>query len=29
MNNSRDSKIVVYKQFDLLENPRTSFRTEE
>ena len=29
MKNSRDSQIVVSKQFDLLENPRTGFRVKE
>ena len=29
MKNSIDSQIVVSKQFDLLENPRRSFRVEE
>ena len=29
MKNLRDSHIVVSKQFDLLKNPRTSFRVEE
>ena len=29
MKNSRDSHIVVSKQFDLLKNPRTGFRVKE
>ena len=29
MENSRDSHIVVSKQFDVLKNPRTDFRVEE
>ena len=29
MNKSRDSHIVVSKQFNLLKNPRTNFRVEE
>ena len=29
MKNSRDSQIVMSKQFDLLKNPRMGFRVKE